>query len=402
MKFMKIILVSPVPPMKTGTANYLKLLIRDLSLSGIKEVAVVYDESSFETVVEIEAINQKLKENCSISIDLIEKSNFYERDGDIVIYFTANNHFHFYVYDLLLQTKKSKRYIVVHEPSTMMAATSYFEWDRVCSRKDFAKHLSAQFGNRSNILEDDIRFGRVLESLQYEVIGFDYALFNPDVIYVHSKFAKAKLQIELDLDDSLPIKVAGHPFEDPLRLNDSSCQIKKNFGIFGFVNPSKRIYQVMNGFKRFIEYCERAGEDITGVNLLVVGQLPPAFLYSPKKHAKKIGISKYCKFYGYVSKNEFNDLYASCQAVFNLRFPSCGETTGLSGYDGMGPKLVMSDYHAFSELSADYFVDLDNEEDDIFEVFLKVHSNTPRGSLLGEGGATETIGFAISRDLCRG
>jgi glycosyltransferase involved in cell wall biosynthesis len=393
--------------MKTGTANYLKLLVRDLISIGITDIAIVYDKTGFEDfklVPDVDFLREILIGDKNANIDLIENHQFNEEWDQTVVYFTANNHYHFYVYDLLLRPKRAKRFVVIHEPSCMMAATSYFEWDRICSRHDYIEHLEAQFGRAARQLRDDIKAGKITESLQYEIIGFDYKKFQPDIIFVHSRFARLKLIMELDNYENIPIKVAHHPVEDAVdHLKYPLSEGGVIFGIFGFVNPAKRVYEVMDGFKKFLDEITHY-KSKKDYRLLIVGQLPPAFYYSPKNYAKKIGIFQNCEFYGYVDKKKFNELYFSCAVVFNLRFPSCGETTGLAGYGVSGPKLVMSDYHAFRELPADNLVDLDNEISDIKNIMLNQINNFEKNKNstdLKDERSTETVGYAIGLEFAK-
>lgn len=360
----RLVLISPVPEMRTGTGNYLGLLVRDLIHAGVGEILVVIDvEQLPESLQRLDspALASRLFGSAAQNIHIVDYRQFWEQAGDLCVYFAANNEYHFYVYALLGRRRIARRWLLIHEPSCLMIAINYFN-NKLGSGSglQLLSHLQAQYGGAASALYEDIKSCGVVQSLLYESFGFDWFSFEAEKIIVHSEYARLKLLHELQSPHPSPqIVVRRHPEEASVHGAQSAQQgsVKElRFGVFGFVNPSKRVVEVISGLAQFVRSIGVRQARNIGLKLLVVGKLPNRQSYDPRGHARAEGVGDFVDFYDYVEKSEFVSLLQSCDTIFNLRFPSCGETTGLSAFKRPGLHIAVSDYHSFREVGADFLV----------------------------------------------
>jgi glycosyltransferase involved in cell wall biosynthesis len=114
------------------------------------------------------------------------------------------------------------------------------------------------------------------------------------------------------------------------------------FGCFGHLNESKRIPQLLAAF-------ERVRADRPEARLLLVGALAPRLtrLEVPDGVIRE----------DYVDEERLWSLMAACDAIVSLRSPTMGETSGSAIRAlSLGKPLVVSDVGWFSELPADVAV----------------------------------------------
>src|SRR5690606_24141913 len=84
--------------------------------------------------------------------------------------------------------------------------------------------------------------------------------------------------------------------------------------------------------------------------LRVVGKRPHVPDYDVVALAKELNIEKNVEFIDYPPKDEFDRLIRESDLIFNLRYPSCGETSGtLVSAQSNNIKVVASRYQAFRE-----------------------------------------------------
>lgn len=389
----RLVLVSPVPGMQTGTGNYLGLLARDLIARGHDSFAVVIDSEQLPPKLQnisSSELTDAIFGPSGKSISIIDYREYKETQRDLCIYFTANNEYHLYIYNLLLRNREATRVLVVHEPSCLMIACNFFGIGRGAgtSWDDFLLHLTSQYGAAANSFLEDLRFRGVAESLKYESFGFDWFSLGADEIIVHSEYARLKMLHELKSPHPQPkIVVRAHPDEarPSTENNKSKTKPELNIGVFGFVNPSKRVNEVISGLSLFVEKIGRKQAKICGLKLLVVGKMPDRRFYDPRKHATKENVVDFIEFYDYVDKAKFVDLLQRCDTIFNLRFPSCGETTGLSAFARPGLHIAVSDYHSFREVDADYLLRPEDDAAGVCDV-LSIRYNALFRAFLPVGG----------------
>jgi glycosyltransferase involved in cell wall biosynthesis len=106
------------------------------------------------------------------------------------------------------------------------------------------------------------------------------------------------------------------------------------FGIFGFLKPYKRIAQAVRAFKKLVR-------DVPEARLILVGEKHPELSLDLPAQARHIDFAPIDDFNGYL---------AACDVIINLRYPTVGENSGtLHRAFGMGKAVMVSDVGSFHE-----------------------------------------------------
>jgi hypothetical protein len=131
----------------------------------------------------------------------------------------------------------------------------------------------------------------------------------------------------------------------------------------------KRVNEIIKAFGAWWPRLPPADRD--RARLVVAGHLPDPGYYDPVACARNSGVAGAVDFRGYMELDEFERELASCSLVFNLRFPSCGETSGiLHRLRDMRIPVATSAYASFHEEAADFrcSVHPDREQADIVRI----------------------------------
>src|SRR6185437_11785204 len=94
-----------------------------------------------------------------------------------------------------------------------------------------------------------------------------------------------------------------------------------------------------------------------------------------------------CVYLGHISDDRFASEMASSSLLLNLRFPSCGETSGtLNLARDLGVRIAVSSYQAFREERADYHISIspDKEIEEICSVISREYNRWLTGSPVGD------------------
>jgi glycosyltransferase involved in cell wall biosynthesis len=114
-------------------------------------------------------------------------------------------------------------------------------------------------------------------------------------------------------------------------------------GCFGHLNMNKRIPQLLEGFARLRERRP-------GAKLLLVGEATERFDLDRRLERLGIGGDSLLRE-GYVSEERFESLMAACDVLVNLRSPTMGETSGsVIRALSLGKPMLVSDIGWFSEI----------------------------------------------------
>ncbi|MEI9813201.1 MAG: glycosyltransferase [Acidobacteriota bacterium] len=143
------------------------------------------------------------------------------------------------------------------------------------------------------------------------------------------------------------------------------------FGIFGFLKPYKRITETLRAFRRFIEERPDA-------RLILVGEahsnLPLGNLIT------SLGLGAHVRHIDYAPIEDFNGYMAACDAVINLRYPTVGETSGtLLRALGLGKPVLVSEIGSFREYPDDVClkVPVDASEEEHILEYMRLLVNKP-------------------------
>ncbi len=116
-------------------------------------------------------------------------------------------------------------------------------------------------------------------------------------------------------------------------------------GCFGFLNMNKRIPQLLEAFASL-------RRTRPGARLLLAGAAGERF--DVQRRLERLGLTEGVERLDYVPEDRMWSLMAACDVLVNLRYPTMGETSGsVIRALALGKPLVVSDVGWFSELPDD-------------------------------------------------
>jgi glycosyltransferase involved in cell wall biosynthesis len=116
-------------------------------------------------------------------------------------------------------------------------------------------------------------------------------------------------------------------------------------GCFGFLNMNKRIPQLLEAFALL-------RRERPGARLLLVGAAGERF--DVQRRLERLGLTEGVERMDYVPEERMWSLMATCDVLVNLRYPTMGETSGsVIRALSLGKALVVSDVGWFAELPDD-------------------------------------------------
>jgi glycosyltransferase involved in cell wall biosynthesis/SAM-dependent methyltransferase len=326
---MRVAFFSPLPPARSGIADYSEALLGSLRHLADVEVFSSQDQP-------------------------FDSSRF-----DIALYQVGNNGFHGFVYETAL---RHPGVVVMHESNLHHLIADITikrgNWDAYVNECEYNGGAPArQFAERVRKLE----------------IGPDYEglpmtrrlLQSSRGVIVHSRFMEQEMRTA---GFTGPVAVIPHGawipesdrngFRYKLGLDESTALI----GIFGFLKPYKRIAESLRAFRRLIRVVPTA-------RMILVGEPHPEFPL--ESMIRSMGLDAHVRVLGFAPIEDFVGYLAACDIVLNLRYPTVGESSGtLLRSLGLGKAVMVSDIGSFQEFPEDVALKVSvgaGEEDLIFE-----------------------------------
>ena len=335
---MRVAFFSPMPPAKSGIADYSAALAEPLG-----------------RLVELEVFSG-------------DSARFDPGRFDIALYQVGNNAFHSFVYEAALA---HPGVTVLHEANLhhLIAETTIRrgDWDAYLSEVEYAGGAEAlAYAQRVRALETGPDYDRV--PMTRRLIECSRG------IVVHSN---AVLDHVRALDFGGPLARIPHgawladadrrAWRGRLGIEDGAPLA----GIFGFLKPYKRIPESLRAFRRLVRLEPRA-------KMILVGEPHPDLAVHSMIAA--LGLAANVRLLGFAPIADFTGYMAACDMVLNLRYPTVGETSGsLLRALGLGRPVLVSDVGAFRDLPDDICLKVPpgpSEEDEIFE-FLNLLVSRP-------------------------
>ncbi len=342
---MRIAFLSPLPPARSGIADY------------------------------SEALVESLKQIVDLEIFSGPSSAFDASKFDIAIYQVGNNAHHDFVYEAAL---KNPGVVVMHESNLHHLIT-----DLTIRRNDWDAYIAECEYNGGAAARAFALKVRALEvGPDYEGVAMTRRLLeSARGVIVHSRYMRDEMR---SAGYAGPIAVIPHgawippvdrmAYRHRLGLDETVPLI----GIFGFLKPYKRIPESLRAFRRLLRVMPLA-------KMILVGEPHPEL--PVEAMIRSMGIEANVRVIGFAPIDEFVGYLAACDIVLNLRYPTVGESSGtLLRSLGLGKAVMVSEIGSFQEFPDDVCLKVPvgaGEEDLIFEYMNLLTSRPETARALG-------------------
>lgn len=364
---MRLAYFSPLPPSKSGIADYSAELLPYLAKGAqIKVFVAQADELR---------LNQRHTE-----YEVHDATHFDEINSqkpfDLCIYHQGNNPYHEFVYERALQTPGL---LVLHES----CLHHLIAW-RTLGRKDEEAYWDELFYAYG-------RLGARVAEMRALGVGSEYQQFLMPLnrrlvasslgIITHNAYAASQLE---GLNDSTPVELIPHHLAPQTYELDAldAAECRRSLGIpenawviasQGFVTQAKRIPTVLAAFKRLLSVAPNA-------MYLIVGE--DHWKWSVAPLIQEMGLGDRVRITGYTTEKDFFRYLKASDVIVNLRFPTAGETSGtLIRSLGAGKPVIVTDFGQFAELPDDVCLKVSAGPDEEKELYAKLRALVYRPTL---------------------
>ena len=335
---MRVAFFSPLPPAKSGIADYSAALLEHLQ--GLVEV------ETFAT----------------------QPTAFDPSHYDVCVYQLGNNPYHDFVYEAAL---KHPGVVVMHE-----ANLHHLIADLTINRDDWDGYVREARRNHGPAAEEYAeRFVRTRQRPpDYSLAMLRSVMAGSRGAIVHSEAVGAELRSQ---GFEGPVARIPHgawiepvdrmSYRARLLLDERTPLI----GVFGFLKPYKRIAESLRAFRRLVRAVPNA-------RMILVGEAHPELPLSSL--IASMGLQDHVRHLDFAPIEDFNGYLGACDIVLNLRYPTVGESSGtLQRALGMGKAVIVSDVGSFRELPDDVCLKAPvdaSEEEHLFE-YLNLLASRP-------------------------
>ncbi len=388
---MRLAYFSPLPPSKSGIADYsselLPVLSRGAEISVFVEQTTEVDRHASQTNYRVQPAGR--------FEELHAKEPF-----DLCIYHQGNNPYHEYIYDRALKTPGL---VVLHEHCLHhLIAWKTLGRDNEESYRD--EMFFAYGRNGAEIAE--MRSRGCGSDYQQFVYPLNRRLVSSSLgVIVHNEYAASQIETLSAPDFNVPrVEVVPHHLSPLVYELDTfdKAECRRALGIpadawviasFGFVTLSKRIPALLRTFRKLLDIVPDA-------RCLIVGE--DHWKWSIKPVIEEMGLAEKVQITGYTSEQDFFRYLKAVDVVVNLRYPTAGETSGtLIRALGAGKPVVVSDHGQFGEIPDRACLRVTPGPDEEKELFSRLRDLAWRPSL-GESIGREASKWARAEcDLLR-
>ncbi|MDX1983266.1 MAG: glycosyltransferase [Bryobacteraceae bacterium] len=345
---MRVALFSPMPPAKSGIADYSAALVEELKK--IAATDVYWDHTQ----------------------------PFDPSRYDINLYQLGNNEYHTHAYEMAL---RHPGVVVMHEANLhhLMCDLTIRrnDWDAYVAECDYDGGEAARaFAERVRALEVGPDYEgvpmlrRVLERSRAAIVHSDCVGMDLRRAGFTGPMARIPHGAWLPEDGN---RMA---YRQKLGLDESTPLI----GIFGFLKPYKRIQESLRAFRRLTRLVPQA-------KLILVGEPHPEFPLASL--IRTMDLAAHVRVLGFTPIEDFMGYLSACDVVLNLRYPTVGESSGtLLRALGLGKAVLVSDVGSFAEFPNEVLLKVPvgpGEEDLIFEYLNLLVSRPETARKLGRG-----------------
>ena len=326
---MRVAFFSPLPPAKSGIADYSAALLQHL--------------------------------NTSIDVDTFagKPASFDAPGYDVCVYQLGNNPYHDFVYEAAL---KHPGVVVMHE-----ANLHHLVADLTINRNDWDGYVREVGRNHGPAAEEYAeRYVRTRQKPpDYSLAMMRTVLAGSRGAIVHSDAVGAELRAQ-GFEGAMA-RIPHGAWTTPVDRMSYRARLGLEertplIGVFGYLKPYKRIAESLRAFRRLV----RAVPD---ARMILVGEAHPELPL--QSLITSMGLQEHVRHLNFVPMEDFNGYLGACDIVLNLRYPTVGESSGtLQRALGMGKAVIVSDVGSFRELPDDICLKAPvdaTEEEHLFE-----------------------------------
>jgi glycosyltransferase involved in cell wall biosynthesis len=306
---MKVAYLSPVPPEKTGVADYSALLL------------------------------PALRERLDVEVVKRRRRTRAPRDADVALHHVGNNpDAHAWIVDAL---RRRPGIVVLHD-----FVVHHLVAGMTIGRRDGHGYLDAmerEHGVVGRLLAHGVLDKRIAPLWESRPQDFPlpwFVLDHATGLVVHSRTVR---DLARGAGYEGPVWVVPHPAWPVPEVSATRAAAGPVIGCFGVVNASKRIPELLRAFAGVRSRHPEA-------TLLLVGPTSPGF--DLDRRLQRLGLAgDGVRRETWVDERRLWELMAGVDACVSLRHPTMGETSGIAIRAlSLGKPLVVSDVGWFSEL----------------------------------------------------
>lgn len=334
--------VSPLPPVRSGIADYSRDLLEPLSRHCDLRVVRVPGQE----------VGEDLLERWSpVAAERLGES------GRVPFYQMGNNRYHEEVLKLALE---KPGLVTLHD-----VVLHHLLIESTLGKADHSAYLEAlekQHGWIGELVARARWWGELSSSAVFELPAHRSLVRRQCGILVHSRWAAEQI-----LEEHPDVAVRSVPMGVPLpprvkpadaiefrRRHDLPLD-RPLLGSFGFQTPIKRTDVAIRAL---------AQPELADAHLVIAGEVAGVLDYEGL--ARDLEVSERVHVTGFLDYDEFETAIVACDLCLNLRYPTAGETSAsLLRVLALGRPAVVSDYAQFAELPDDATVKVplgDDEE----------------------------------------
>ncbi|HVS01185.1 MAG TPA: glycosyltransferase family 4 protein [Thermoanaerobaculia bacterium] len=324
---LRIDYVSPLPPTRTGIADYSRDLLPHLEpLCDLRVVRLPGQEVAAQIAdrwppVAMTALGE---------------------GGRLPLYQMGNNRHHLEVWRAAMATPGV---LTLHD-----LVLHHFQLDRTLGHGDYPayeRQLALDHGWVGEAAARPVRFGGYGLAAQFALPAHRDLLRRQRGVLVHSAWAAERVGQEdpelwvRAVPMAMPLPPAGDPAAGRgFRERRGLPLTAPLLGSFGFQTPMKRSDRVIRAL---------AQEPLREARLVVAGEV--AEVCDLEGEARRAGVADRVRFLGYLPYADLEEAIAAVDLCLNLRYPTAGETSAsLLRVLAVGCPVVVSDFAQFAEL----------------------------------------------------
>ena len=323
---------TPIPPQRTGIADYSHLLLSELVHEW--EITVVIDERVVNSFSAVEGRAWRPPEG----VDLIDFRAVRPGQFDLNVYQMGNNaEFHAFMHRQALDVPGL---LVLHDPSLYDFYVALCGGDKSRAFLDEAEY---DLGGPMQRMPR-IRVGKRVQVDRLALLMTRRLVEASAMTIVHSDWACNALLAKTPY-------VSIHRVFLPAKVLHRRVPSSRNitFGIFGGINHHKRVIESLSAFAEFHQQYSNA-------RLMIAGRIDvPEIVGEIERFVVRNGLTQFVETRFDVEEYEMDRLLLSCDVLIALRWPTAGETSALvMRAFGAGVAVITSDVPQSREFDEAY------------------------------------------------